>query len=199
MKLIVLAVLALSISPAAIAQQRESASAAPQAQPSAAALATLLPNASAAAPAARPQDVDSIDYIVDALYDVISGAVGKVRDWDRLRSLFHVDARMMPTGQRAGGGNAVRTITVNEYIERSGKFLVEQGFREAEIGRRVEEWGNIAHVWSTYEARKLDETAPFMRGINSIQLFNDGKRWWVMSIMWQQESPAAPLPEKYLK
>lgn len=80
------------------------------------------------------------------------------------------------------------------------QVCAQEGFFETEIARRTEEFGNIVHVWSTYEARhKADDSKPFMRGINSIQLINDGKRWWVMTIMWQAENPDSPLPEKYLK
>jgi hypothetical protein len=75
----------------------------------------------------------------------------------------------------------------------------KSGFYEKEIARRVEHFGSIAHVWSTYESRHDPSDAePFMRGINSIQLFHDGKRWWVLSIYWQHESTKQPLPTKYL-
>jgi hypothetical protein len=162
------------------------------------AVAAVSPQPAPALPAARPTDVDSVEHIIAAVYDVISGPKGAPRDWDRFRSLFHRDGRMTPTGPRKDGGQAARVITPEDYITRSGKFLVDEGFRESGVANRIEQYGNIAHVWSTYEARRGDETAPFMRGINSIQLFNDGTRWWVMSIMWEAETPKTPLPEKYL-
>jgi len=88
---------------------------------------------------------------------------------------------------------------VEGFIARVEPFFQENGFYEKEIARRTEQFGNIAHVWSTYESRHHeDDPEPFMRGINSIQLFNDGKRWWIVSIYWQQESADAPIPEKYL-
>jgi hypothetical protein len=95
---------------------------------------------------------------------------------------------------------ASRVLDVDGYIERSSKFLEERGFFERETARRVETYGHIAHVWSTYEARqKADDPRPFMRGINSIQLMNDGKRWWVVTIFWEAETTRTPLPAKYLK
>jgi hypothetical protein len=85
-------------------------------------------------------------------------------------------------------------------IARVEPFFEENGFYEKEIARRTEQFGNIAHVWSIYESRhNEDDPEPFMRGINSIQLFNDGKRWWIVNIYWQQESAENPIPEKYLK
>jgi hypothetical protein len=155
---------------------------------------------SAQAPrAARPADVASIDAILHAVYDVISGPAGQKRDWDRFRSLFQPGARLIPSGPRQQGGFGLRMMTPDEYAETAGASLEERGFFEVEIARTVEEWGQLAHVFSTYESRRnATDEAPFARGINSFQLFNDGSRWWVVSIFWQQESPAAPIPAEYL-
>jgi hypothetical protein len=152
------------------------------------------------APAANASDVASMESIVAALYDVISGPAGKKRDWDRMRSLFVPYARMIPVGRRANGEMGNRAMTVEEYIGGSSKFLEENGFFEQEIAKRTERFGNIAHVFSTYESRhKADDPKPFARGINSIQLMNDGKRWWIVTVFWQGEAVDNPLPEKYLK
>ena len=153
----------------------------------------------------NPADVKSIDAIVAAAYDGISGPAGKKRDWDRERSLYMPGARLMPLAAEAGvaGGEDVdvapQILDVEGFIARVEPFFQENGFYEKEIARRTEQFGKIAHVWSTYESRhNEDDPEPFMRGINSIQLFNDGKRWWIVSIYWQQESADAPIPEKYL-
>ena len=53
---------------------------------------------------ADPKDVASIDAIMKAVYDVISGDAGKLRDWDRFRSLFHKDARLIPSGKNPQTG-----------------------------------------------------------------------------------------------
>ena len=144
--------------------------------------------------------VESIDAIIGSVYDVISGPAGKERNWERMRRLFVPDARLIAVGKRAGAEVVRRSMTVEEYIETSGPVLKEKGFFEKEIARRTEHYGNIAHVFSTYEARsKADDATPLMRGINSFQLFNDGKRWWVVTILWQAEDPSIPLPKKYLK
>ena len=151
-------------------------------------------------PAANPADVASLDSIIAAVYDVISGPAGKKRDWDRMRSLFMPGARLIPTGPRPGGVYGSRVLTVDEYIERSSGFFEKEGFYEREAARVTEQFGQIAHAFSTYDSRHApDDAKPFQRGINSIQLMNDGKRWWVVTIFWQGEDEKSPLPEKYLK
>jgi hypothetical protein len=151
-------------------------------------------------PAANPADVASIDAIIAAVYDVISGPAGKKRDWDRMRSLFVPGARLIPTGPRQAGGYGSRVLTVDEYIERASGNFEKVGFYEREAARQTEQFGQIAHIFSTYESRHApDDAKPFQRGINSIQLMNDGKRWWIVTIFWQGEDAKTPLPEKYLK
>lgn len=153
-----------------------------------------------APPAANPADVSSIDAIIVAVYDVISGPAGKKRDWDRMRSLFAPGARLIPTGPRQAGGYGSRVLTVDEYIERASGVFEKEGFFEREAARQTEQFGQIVHAFSTYESRHApDDAKPFQRGINSMQLMNDGKRWWVVTIFWQGEDDKTPLPEKYLK
>ena len=151
---------------------------------------------------ADPADVESIDAIIAATYDVISGPAGKKRDWERERSLFWSGARLIPTATVPGRNDvdlAPLMLDVDGYIERVEPIFAKSGFYEREIARRVEQFGRIAHVWSTYESRhNPNDAEPFMRGINSIQLFDDGNRWWILSIYWQHESSQHPLPEKYL-
>jgi hypothetical protein len=149
---------------------------------------------------AKQSDVASIDTIIAAAYDSISGPAGAKRDWDRMRSLFFPGARLIPTALEAGSNDldlAPNILDVDGFIARAERFFATSGFYEKEIARRVEQFGQIAHVWSTYESRRNANDAPFGRGINSIQLFSDGKRWWILSIYWQQESPEYPIPEKY--
>lgn len=150
---------------------------------------------------ANPADVASLDAIMKAVYDVISGDAGKARDWDRFRTLFHKDARMIPSGKNAQTGVVgARVITPEDYVTRSGPVLEKDGFHERELARHVDQYGNIAQVFSTYHAfRKSTDKEPFLRGINSFQLLNDGKRWWVVTIYWQAETPDNPIPKQFLK
>jgi hypothetical protein len=156
-------------------------------------------------PLADPRDVASIDAIIAAAYDSISGPAGRKRDWNRLRSLFISGARLIPTAQNAGeinvdGKIAPQLLDIDGFIARIGDHVEKNGFFEREIARRTEQFDRVAHVWSTYESRhKADDPEPFMRGVNSIQLFYDGSRWWIVTIYWQQESTESPIPEKYLE
>lgn len=145
------------------------------------------------------KDHESIDSIIKATYDVISGPKNQARNWERFRALFYEGARLIPTGKGSDGVFRARVDGPDGYIDRSEPFLVNNGFFEQEIARRSEVFGNIAHVFSTYEGRRsLDDEQPFLRGINSFQLFNDGTRWWVMTIYWMAESDDSPIPEQYL-
>lgn len=147
-------------------------------------------------------DVSSIDALITAAYDVISGPAGAPRDWERERALFLPGARLIPTATVPGRNDVALApviLDVEGYIERVEPIFAKAGFYETEVARRTEQFGRIAHVWSTYESRySPDDPEPFMRGINSFQLFNDGTRWWILNIYWQHESAADPIPEKYL-
>jgi hypothetical protein len=153
-----------------------------------------------APPAARGEDVASVDAILTALYDVISGPAGQKRDWNRFQSLFLPGGRLIGTGQAADGTVRHRNMTPADYQATSGTALETQGFFEKEIHRVSETFGNVTHAFSTYESRRnANDAQPFARGINSIQLFNDGKRWWVVSVFWDSERANNPIPAKYIK
>lgn len=145
------------------------------------------------------EDVSSIDNLIKTLYVVISGEKGEARDWERFKNLFAADARLIPSAKNKEGKVGYRIMTPADYVASAGKRLEEVGFHEIEISRKTEEYGSLVHVWSTYESyhSKSDKT-PFARGINSIQLMNDGNRWWILQIYWLGESEENPLPRKYL-
>lgn len=149
-------------------------------------------------PQANPSDVDSVEHILGAVYDSISGSAGP-RNWERFRSLFYADARLIPSRRDKAGKLVVSPLTVEQYIERVKSYFEKEAFFEAPVANRTEVWDHIAHVWSTYESRHARGEKPFARGINSLQLFNDGSRWYVVTIYWEGEESAHPLPEKYLK
>ena len=156
--------------------------------------------AQAPSPVAKSDDVNSIDAIVGALYQVISGPAGQKRDWDRFRSLFAPGARLMPTGRDPAGKGRLVVWSADDYIKTAGGNLETTGFFEREIGWTVEQYGKVVQVFSAYDSRRLAaDDKPFARGINSIQLFDDGTRWWIVTVLWEQESVANPIPAKYLK
>jgi hypothetical protein len=149
-------------------------------------------------PQADPADVESQDAIIAAVYDVISGGAGVERDWNRFISLFAPGARLIPMNIGQDGTARPVVITPEEYAERAGPALMRDGFFEVETHRVTEEWGHIAHMFSTYESRRSpDDAEPFDRGINSFQLAWDGSRWWVVTIFWDREAPGQPIPARY--
>lgn len=143
--------------------------------------------------------VQTIDSTIKTLYGVISGEKGEARNWELFKYLFHKDAKLIPSGANAKGEIGARFISPQEYIDTSGKWLIDNGFYEVEIGRTTERFGNIAQIFTSYESfHSKTDKKPFMRGINSIQLLHDGSRWWVLNIFWQQENEKQPIPKKYL-
>jgi hypothetical protein len=133
---------------------------------------------------------------VQRLYNVISGPAGQKRDWDEFRSLFVEDATLRVRGPRNGG--SIFKMTVESYVEQNSKFLEEQGFFEAEIASRSEEFAGVVHIWTTYESRRKEGEKPFSRGINSIQLADTADGWRIVSILWASESKDTSIPSKYL-
>ncbi len=150
-------------------------------------------------PDADPNDVESVDSILAALYDVISGPAGQARDWNRFRSLFIPEARLIPTARSPEGAHGYSVWSPGEYAERAGGFLEQNGFFEREIARSEARFGPVVHAFSTYDSkRNADDPEPFARGINSIQLMHDGDRWYVVTIYWAAERPDLPIPGQYL-
>lgn len=147
---------------------------------------------------AKAEDVQSVEATVGALYDVISGAAGP-RNWDRLRSLFLPEANMTVTVKREDGSEVFRVLTVEDYISRAGPSLEKEGFFEHSIANKIDTYGSIAQVFSTYESRHKKDGEPFARGINSIQLVRGWGRWWITNLVWDSERPDNRIPEKYLK
>lgn len=144
-------------------------------------------------------EVQTLDATIQALYSVISGEKGEARNWEFMKFLFHPDAKLIPTGKTKDGSYKAKFITPQDYIDRSGPWLIENGFFEKEIHRETDSFGHITQVFSTYETfHSESDEAPFMRGINSIQLINDGSRWWILNIYWSQESEEEPIPARYL-
>ncbi len=139
-------------------------------------------------------DAVSIDAIVKAMYESISGPAGQPRQWERDRALYHPDARLIPTRPLEGGGAVADVFDFDGYVDSRTPFFAANDFFEIEIARREFRFGSIAHVLSAYEGRKSPGGELVKRGINSIQLFHDGTRWWVLSILWDNEREGVELP-----
>jgi hypothetical protein len=148
-------------------------------------------------PAAIPEDVASIDAIVSAYYDSISAPAGVSRNWDRFRSLFIPEGRLIAAEPQ--GANPAAVFSPDQFVRLNAAYFEKGGYVEHDIFRRIETFGSTAHIFSTYETRRTAEDAePYSRGINSIQLVNDGARWWIVSVMWDYERPNNPIPAQYL-
>lgn len=153
-----------------------------------------------ARPKAKPADVESIDAIMSAVYDVISGPENTPRDWDRFRSLFHESARLVPVRARGRMQRPLPQVwSPEDYVRMAGPQLDRQAFYETELGRRVDRFRNIAQVFSSYALRRSPEGKPIRRGINSFQLQYNGERWQILNLIWEDETEEAQIPERYLK
>ncbi|CAN5442733.1 hypothetical protein BH09BAC3_BH09BAC3_30490 [soil metagenome] len=144
------------------------------------------------------KDVATIDATVAALYEVISGGPGQARDWDRFQNLFKPESRLFPTRKTNEGELTLAAMSPADYITMFTS-RISTGFFEKELTKKTETYGTVTHVFSTYETKEKKDGPVTNRGINSIQLFNDGKRYYVINIFWCAESMGYPLPEKYLK
>ncbi len=153
--------------------------------------------ASAAAPTANPKDVQSLDAMVAAIYDVISGPPG-ARDWNRFNSLFATDARLIAVRVPKEGKPTLVVMTPKDYADKAGSYFLEHGFFEHELSRKTDSFGAMTHIYTTYESRETKDGKPIDRGINSMEFFNDGQRWWCVEIYWDAERAGNSIPEKYL-
>ena len=149
--------------------------------------------------APRDEDVATIDGIMKAFYDVISGPAGQPRQWGRDRTLYLPDIRFVETGVDRAGKTTANVITHQEFVDAADAQLVKNGFFETEIHRVTRTFGNITHIFSTYEMRSKADGPVFGRGVNSLQLFWDGKRYWVPSVTCDDERDGNPIPKELLE
>jgi hypothetical protein len=148
--------------------------------------------------APQPGDVGSIDGIIKAYYDVISGPVGQPRQWGRDRTLYWPGLRFFAAGVDKAGNPVVKVYTHQEFVDAFDANAVKDGFEEHEIHRTLVRIGNIAHAMSTYETHEVGTGPVTGRGVNSLDLYWDGKRWWITAASWDDERPNAPIPKELL-
>ena len=144
------------------------------------------------------KDVSTERGIITALYDVISGESGEIRDWERFRYLFGKDALLIPTNKNNTGVYSYRTMTPEDYITMFST-RVKTGFFEKELKYEVNSFGTVTHVFSTYETRETKNGPITNKGINSIQLFYDQNRYYIVNVFWCAESLGFTLPAASLK
>ena len=138
--------------------------------------------AASAQQAPRPADVATVDGIIRAYYEVVSGPAGEAADLERDRSLHHPDAWIAIANVDRSGDPSVRVMTLDEF--HGDNAPRQQAFWEWEIDRVTKRSGNMVHVWSSYASARTRGGEPFTRGVNSITLFYDGERWWIMNWMF---------------
>jgi hypothetical protein len=155
------------------------------------------PHVDVATIAPRPEDVGNLDSLITAYYDVISGPAGQPRQWSRDRTLYIPDIRFVSMSLGKDGKPVPHTMSHQQFVDASDKGLLA-GFYEKEVHRTTQRFGNIADVFSTYESRLKADGPVIARGINSIEAFWDGKRWWIASAIWDEERPDNSLPPEYL-
>jgi hypothetical protein len=143
-------------------------------------------------------DKAAVGAVVDEMYAMISGPAGP-RDWSRQAGCFHPDARQMRTGVDGDGAPWIKIMSPAEYQADVSAFFMSTPFFEVEVARRIDVLGNMAHVWSLYEARNApDDKTPERRGINSIQLFKGAdSAWKIVSMIWDNERPPNVLAEPF--
>lgn len=143
-------------------------------------------------------DVSSIDRIVNAIYAAITFQEGESPDMERFRGLFTPDASFIRiTGE---GVNKMTTDSFIASFRERIKTGVLKSFHESEIYRKMNTYGSMAQVFTTYrKGLNTKDPALFVRGINSLQLYYDGQRWWIASLVWEDERSDNPIPEEYLK
>ena len=147
--------------------------------------------------APRTEDVSTLDGIIAAFYDVISGPAGKPRQWSRDRTLYIPEIKFLEP-RRSKDQITSLVMGHQSYVDRVNAPMVKDGFYEREIHRVTQTFGNITHVYSTYESRNSENGPVIARGINSIELMYDGKRWWITFAQWDDESPKNPIPKEFL-
>ncbi|MBA3677013.1 MAG: hypothetical protein H0W74_06360 [Sphingosinicella sp.] len=135
-----------------------------------------------------------LDEVLDAFYASISGPAG-MQDWELSARLLHTDARMVRTRLDEAGRPVAFSFSVEEYRKNTAPLLARMDFYEREVARRTIRFGNIAQVFSAYEAHdRLDGGKLLKRGMNMIHLYDDSHRWWIMHVIWDDEREGVAIP-----
>lgn len=144
-------------------------------------------------------NVNSIDSIVTSIYEIVSGEEGEERDWELHRTIFHPEAKIISNYVDEQGEYQILFNDVEGYVDTFRDYFKNNDLYEVDVNREIEEFGNMAHVLSTFESYNTpEESTPYKQGLASIQLYNDGERWWVLSMYYKNENDQEKIPSKYL-
>lgn len=144
-------------------------------------------------------NVSTLDGIIKAYYDVVTVEKGEKPSYERDSLLHWPGALVGSAGVGKNGKPVFHSMSLKRFHELSDPGLERDGFYEKEISRKVEQFGSIYHVWSTYESRNKQGGPVIERGINSIELYNDGFRFWILGWFFDSERKSNPIPKGYLK
>ncbi|HET9641206.1 MAG TPA: hypothetical protein VFP12_18600 [Allosphingosinicella sp.] len=142
------------------------------------------------------EEFATIDALMKALYSSISGPPGG-QDFELSRRLYHPDVRLVRTRLDEAGRPVAFSFSADRYEANAKALLADTPFYEVETERRTVRFGNVAQVFSAYEARTEPEGGErIKRGMNCAHLFNDGKRWWLMHLIWDDEREGVEVPRE---
>jgi hypothetical protein len=147
---------------------------------------------------ARPTDVATMEEIVKADYESVSGAVGIPRQWGRMLSLYDPNAKVFVVRKAANSELTLWAPTLQEYADEFDVRFVQEGHGEHEVAHKIFRFGNVATVFSSYEGRSSSTGQMTSRGVRTFQLYYDGNRWWISSVSWDAEHPITVIPEELL-
>lgn len=139
-------------------------------------------------------DTKTIDGLMKASYEVVSGEKGAKRQWERDNHLHHPKAVYSYFDRKK---QKQATMTLQEFHKETDEMVFNTAFYENEINREVRVFGNIAHVWSTYETRLEKGGKVERRGINSIQLIFENNRWYIISWTFSGETDKDIIPKTF--
>jgi hypothetical protein len=145
--------------------------------------------------AVRSDDVSSIEAIVKADYECISGGVGVARQWSRDLTLYDPNARFFEASTDPKT-QVLKTWTPSqqEYTDATDAQFVKSGFIEHEVAHKIFRYGNIATVFSSYVSKLASSDKYTAQGVNAYQLYFDGKRWWISSVSWDGNLDPGAIP-----
>lgn len=130
------------------------------------------------------QETETAESIIATMYQLISGRTTEARDWNRWKALHAPGAHLIPIEMADDGSRVARIMSPDEFAESRSRFFLQHDFFEWETAREERRYGQLAHVWSTYEAAYKPGGRIIRKGVNSFQLWNDGNRWWILSAAW---------------
>ena len=129
-------------------------------------------------------------------YELFCFKGGATPDPEELRDLF------MPEGKVINSNpDLPRALNVEQFIDlqqAQATHRAATGFYEREQFQKIDLFGNVAHVLSTYAKLDRSHTEPFALGVGSVQLIKVQERWLISVVAWYDQTAEVQVPERYL-